>query len=192
MGMKGRLILIFFDMDGVLAVYNPNDYQGDPMPFEIRGSRYFLHRPADENAVQLFIKASNHFPRGSIAALSTISINACNTPGLASEHKIDKGIWLLRLSNDNELPCIPLLFAQQGITSKPEEATKLLKRDLTPADILIDDFNSNLTAWHEAGGTAIKWLNGLNASTSWDGISIGDEPADKALCTLIETIDTAS
>ena len=45
--------------------------------------------------------------------------------------------------------------------SKVEAVQKL--RPITKADILIDDFNPNLEAWQKAGGSVIKYVNGINS-----------------------------
>jgi 5'(3')-deoxyribonucleotidase len=36
--------------------------------------------------------------------------------------------------------------------------------------ILIDDFNKNLEDWRNAGGTAIKYINGINDPDSYNGL----------------------
>lgn len=40
---------------------------------------------------------------------------------------------------------------------------------LSGHDILIDDYNENLELWREYGGTAVKYLNGINNPYSWSG-----------------------
>ncbi|ANU44661.1 hypothetical protein ADH76_03145 [Enterocloster clostridioformis] len=55
------------------------------------------------------------------------------------------------------------IFVPCGI-GKPEYIQKALRRAITEDDILIDDYSKNLTEWSAAGGTAIKWLNGINGN----------------------------
>lgn len=38
--------------------------------------------------------------------------------------------------------------------------------------ILIDDFNPNLRNWEAAGGTAVKYINGLNSPESFNGLCL--------------------
>ena len=53
------------------------------------------------------------------------------------------------------------IFVPCGI-GKPEYICEALRRPLNKDDILIDDYSKNLTEWCAAGGTAVKWLNGIN------------------------------
>lgn len=55
------------------------------------------------------------------------------------------------------------------IIERSREKFTVLKK-LSTQDILIDDFNGNLLAWENAGGTSIKFVNRCNdRSKSWNG-----------------------
>jgi len=50
--------------------------------------------------------------------------------------------------------------------------TKKGKAIYAKDNVLLDDYNKNLNAWNEAGGIAIKALNGINSKESYNGSSI--------------------
>ena len=89
-------------------------------------------------------------------------------------HVSDKVTWLNN--------CVPEIDTNTQLLiadSDKAETIMVLQqlKTLTKDMILIDDFNPNLKAWRAAGGTAIKYLNGINTKESWDGIYITHEEA---------------
>ena len=158
--------MIFVDMDGVVAIYTPSDYEGDPMPFLEPGAHYFATRPADNRAVLLADELSRHTK---VCMLSTISSEAVDDPSLAAEHKADKRAWLQKVFAECGSPAPQSAFAVAGKLPKPAVASFLLHRPLLPHDVLVDDFNANLEQWRECGGTAVKYINENNSAASWDG-----------------------
>ena len=55
------------------------------------------------------------------------------------------------------------------IIERSREKFTVLKK-LSKQDILVDDFNGNLVAWENAGGTGIKFVNRLNdKNKTWQG-----------------------
>jgi hypothetical protein len=56
--------------------------------------------------------------------------------------------------------------------SKHSAITQLKGIELSKKDILVDDYNPNLLAWEVAGGTAVKYLNGINSPDSWYGYKL--------------------
>ena len=72
---------------------------------------------------------------------------------------IEKLEWLEEVCP--ELSPFFLLFPFLG-ENKAEYVKKFLRRDITDKDILLDDYSLNLNEWEKAGGTGIKWYNGLN------------------------------
>lgn len=42
-------------------------------------------------------------------------------------------------------------------------------------DVLIDDYNGNLKEWKNAGGIAVKFINGRNSPDSFNGIHINED-----------------
>lgn len=201
-------INLFFDMDGVLAVYEPEAYMVSPLydqlPY-IEQDGYFAKRPADDGAVYLFnryVTTLRHTsePDVHVHTLSTIP----NNTSLALRMAHDKRYWMERQIapcprhvQAANFPDRNMLFAYQGdpSRSKVETAKRALGRDLCAQDVLIDDFNDNLIAWTRAGGTAIKYLNGINSPTdefkciTCQGKSHSDVAAelDAYLASLIST-----
>ena len=64
---------------------------------------------------------------------------------------------------------------------KAEFVETMLHRKLGKMDILVDDHTPNLTRWETAGGTGIKWLNGINGKNGrFEGIRLGSVEELKA------------
>ena len=58
------------------------------------------------------------------------------------------------------------------MTSKNDAVEYIKDHELTRDDILIDDYNKNLTEWSQKGGTSIKYCNGINNPDSFEGIKL--------------------
>lgn len=57
---------------------------------------------------------------------------------------------------------------------------------ISNSDYLIDDYTKNLIAWKNAGGTGIKYLNGINhTNKTWDGFLLSD---DESISSNLEQI----
>lgn len=84
---------------------------------------------------------------------------------------LEKKKWL-----DKYLPGISsshCLFVPYG-KNKAEFVETMLHRKLGKMDILVDDHTPNLKRWETAGGTGIKWLNGINGKNGrFEGIRVG-------------------
>lgn len=162
---------VFFDIDGVLAEYTLEDYLGDPMPFAKPGIHYFSNRDVDSTAWSVldFIKRVAKEP---IVVLTTLSSVTMGDKDLFEEHVADKREWVNRVSKEMGVGRLQIVFAQQCQTSKASAAASFLGRPLKKSDILVDDFNDNLFDWWDAGGTSVKYLNGVNSRGSWQRHSI--------------------
>lgn len=149
--------MIFFDMDGVIAVHNDDDYFGEHPKYKTKG--YFKNRPVDE-AVKTLVEFIDDAFTSDFTYLSSI------TEGLDFEQvSKDKYSWLEKfglICDGNPKP----VFVNGS--DKVSAAEDFLGRKLEKTDVLIDDYNPNLKSWSDAGGTAIKYLNGANSSESWD------------------------
>ena len=63
----------------------------------------------------------------------------------------------------------------------------MLHRKLGKMDILVDDHTPNLKRWETAGGTGVKWLNGINGKNGrFEGIRVGSVKELKAAFDEIE------
>lgn len=154
---------IYFDMDGVLAKWDPTASQE-----MVAAPGYFLTREPEENAISLVKKLVD---------------TGCDVRILSSVYTDDhsekeKTAWLEKYG----LKDLPRTFVPYG-EDKFQYIGELKNQ------ILIDDFGKNLKAWRGAGLTAIKFYNGVNdrprmefdengvahiKQDSWDGISINN------------------
>lgn len=163
---------IWFDMDGVLSLYDRNDYIS-PNP-NYKKPHYFLTRPVNTTMKQLFAKlaASKHISLGHIGIISKVQPEIPKFIEEASDKSewVDKHLMKPILDFHNRLH--PPLFTGHN-ESKAKKVSSFLNRPLNQYDILIDDYNSNLEDWVAHGGTAIKY--GLGDKESWKSYSFTDE-----------------
>jgi len=160
--ISGPKKTIFFDQDGVVAIYERWAYLPDKagvMPFLKERNHYFRHCGIDDYACALV--------RACIAAGHDVYILTKippETPFLA----VDKVDWLR--DNLPEINEDHIIIA----TSDKAELIKVITEVscLNENMILIDDYNPNLEDWIAAGGKAIKYINGLNNPDTFDGDKI--------------------
>lgn len=151
-----RLVNVFFDLDGVLAIYSKEDYI-PPTTWDMPGSHYFANRPVDERALRM-LEAAMADERITAWVISTIT-----TPvNVRFEQMRDKVAWAMRVCS---VPRDRVLVSPKA---KSSVAKNVLERNLTRQDLLVDDWNQNLSDWRNHGGRAAKYLNGINEAASWD------------------------
>lgn len=81
----------------------------------------------------------------------------------------EKNIWLNKYLS--ELPVQKRIFVPYG-----DVKYKYLPSKITSFDYLIDDHTKNLLDWKEAGGTGIKFLNGINHIKGvWQGLLLRED-----------------
>lgn len=81
----------------------------------------------------------------------------------------EKNIWLNKYLP--ELPVQKRIFVPYGNVKY-----KYLPSKITSFDYLIDDHTKNLLDWKEAGGTGIKFLNGINHIKGvWQGLLLRED-----------------
>lgn len=177
----------YFDMDGVLAEYDRKGYEGDNPQYLQKGTHYFKNRQPDTRAIMaVIIMLRNMKKQGAGYALKVIS-RMPPDEDLFLEDVADKAWWLKTF--------VPGLDTEAHFI-----ATKCMKNDIVSAikhgkignlskfDILVDDYNPNLIAWRDAGGTAVKWLNGINSPDSWDGPYISQDMDPNRIVECLENI----
>lgn len=154
--------MVFFDMDGVAAVYERHAYVPDNngvAPFADEGLHYFRSVSVDEYALEMIRMCIR-------AGIDTYLLSKADPakPWIRQ----DKHIWAK--ANIPEIPAEKILIAE---SDKAE--TVMVRHQIRELDkrmILVDDFNPNLDDWESAGGTSIKYLNGVNNPRSWAGAKI--------------------
>ena len=165
--------MIYFDMDGVLAAYDINGYIGEKPPFAQIGGHYFSTLSADSVAMEIFRTLYREIP-GCVMVLTSVSVPR----DLRTEQTLDKIHWLLKEFPDFDFGAHFLSTS----TEKRNIISNIRGMALNKRDILIDDWNANLYAWTANGGTAVKYLNGINSKKSWPGeVLERDEGAEKCL-----------
>ena len=170
--------MLFTDMDGVVAVYDRAAFIENPdgtLPFMEPGIHFFSSRLPDNRIIDAYERLSkNH----DFLVLS----NIVDDPVVADEHKEDKKEWVKKY-----MPYVDI-EKQLYVIMEPKYKTaeRLLNRKLEKTDILISDFKNDIYPWIEAGGTAIKYLNGINDPTSYTGPQITQEMGPEEIERYVE------
>ena len=174
---------VFFDQDGVLGIYERDAYIGKDPIWKKPGSHYFSTVKPDHRAISLFNLLTD------APNVNTFVLTAINNIGpIYLEQIKDKIAWLkehIPAINIQKqfIPCVsPKSQTIQAVISQTRTHMK-------PSDILIDDYNPNLNDWTAAGGTALKYCNGLNSEKSYKGISLPENMTSEEMTELICTID---
>ena len=162
----------YIDMDGVLVKYDENGYKGDLPPFMDPLKHYFLNLNPDIkmlNVTKRLIKAK--YP---LDILTTVS----NVGSIALVQIEDKIEWLHKYlpDLDTDKHFIAAMCDKRNIAEAikfSQSHTHINGRILTLDDVIIDDWNDNLNGFADAGGTSIKYLNGINSkSDKFNGIHL--------------------
>lgn len=163
---------IYIDMDGVIVKYERAAYQGDDPQFLRPGLHYFRHLNPDVrmiHVVKRLQEETNH----------RINILTCvyNQGSMFLEQANDKKEWL-----DEHCPFLQTDKQLMVVSSEKRLLVEFIKATdgkrriaghiLTADDILIDDYNNNLWDWQNSGGTAVKYINGINDPASFRGINL--------------------
>lgn len=150
----------FFDMDGTLA-----EWKTESSFEKLYEEGYFSKLKPIEKTIQ-FVK--NSIKEGIDCYIITAFL-------VDSKYaKNEKMAWLKK-----HLPEIPeenWIFVHYG-----DDKSKYIKGGITEKDVLYDDHTPNCIQWKQAGGKAVKVLNGVNSlKKTWDGETF-DAKADKPL-----------
>lgn len=171
------MLNIYFDMDGVIAKYEPEAYRSKNALYFQPNVHYFKTVPPNRKGLHFLELLCTIFKE----KYKTILLTKLNSgsESLDEEHFKDKNEWRIK-------HC-PFLSDEQFIVttgSKHVTIQHLENRPyLKPTEILIDDYNPNLRAWQNAGGTAIKFCNDINSPDSFSGLQINE------MTSIIELID---
>ena len=155
--------MIYWDCDGVLFKYDYSMYDhiyGEPDWNEV-GSHAFLRCEPDPFAQEITKRISAQMPDDQ-AILTAVDgrhgVNARN------EQIFDKMTTIAKY-----YPWLNLCNFMACESEKRNAIGKIKGMRLTKSDILIDDYKKNLSAWRNAGGTAVKYVNGINSIGDWPG-----------------------
>ncbi len=170
----------YFDMDGVLALYDRKAYEGDNPIFMRPGGHYFRDLPYDAVAFALFNYLNEHAKEFNASVYILTSVPGGN---IFNEHFHDKIIWLQK-----NFPNIRIEQVLFSVTNKNDTVKYIKNRSLQARDILIDDYNNNLVQWQKSGGTAIKFCNGINNPDSFNGPKCNTKPSFRNTLTEILSI----
>lgn len=148
--MKGKDMTrrIFVDMDGTLAKWNNVSTK------DLYEKGYYRNLEPNQNLINEIKRLIDD--REDVYILSSFLSD--------SEYAlVEKNLWL-----DEHLPeisCDKRIFVHYGDNKKD-----YIINGVTALDYLIDDYTKNLLDWKEAGGTGIKFLNGINHTRkTWKG-----------------------
>lgn len=168
---------IFLDMDGTLVRFHDDvryiEHMTEP--------GFFADLTSYANTIEAVRQFRIHHPETEIFILSAL----IDTPYCEAE----KNAWL-----NKHIPDIDAghrIFVKAG-----ENKANHIPGGVQNTDILIDDYNKNLTEWQNAGGCAVKFVNhvndnGLNGEM-WNGDRISydltAEQQEKALNYQVSTV----
>lgn len=164
----------YFDMDGVIALYDRNAYKetdGQQPRWLKKNEHYFRHLEADMWALELIYDVISYTKthirkdgtHDNVYILTSVVVGP-----IFNEHFHDKILWARE-----KIPQLPLENILISVGDKNDCVEFVTDHVLTKEDILIDDYNPNLEKWKAAGGTAVKYCNGINSTDSFDGSHIG-------------------
>lgn len=146
---------IFIDMDGTLAEWkniSSNEELYKKGYYEsLKPNKYLL-----EETKKLIKEGKDVYILSSFLSDSNYALN-------------EKNLWLNK--HLPELPISKRIFVPYG-----DIKYKYLPSKITSFDYLIDDHTKNLLDWKDAGGTAIKFLNGINHIKGvWQGLLLKED-----------------
>ncbi len=158
----------YIDMDGVLVKYDREAYKGDNPRWLRKNEHYFRDLPPDRKVLEFVDKLYERcrYNEDELYILTTLPMNSA----MFNEHFHDKMVFLGKWT-----PYIDINHILITVTSKRDAIEYIQDHELTEKDILIDDYNKNLKDWASAGGTAVKYCNGINSPNSFDGLKLMKE-----------------
>jgi len=161
---------IFFDMDGTLT-----EWRRIADEDELYRKGYFLSLKPNRSVIESARKLAE--------AGEEVYILSCvlTDSKYAGKEKKD---WLRKY-----MPFVPedrWIFVPYGTGKTQYLAEHLGITELSPNEVLIDDYSANLWDWSENNGLAVKLMNGVNGTKgTWQGLKVGAENAAGTLPGLL-------
>lgn len=152
--------MICFDLDGVIFKYDTRDYMSiDNNPPAYLTPGCFRHKEPDEKILKVFKRCLKVCPNDTYIVTGVPPVECRN------QIILDK----IMCVNDTipEFDIGTHFIAATG--DKMSFIEWIRGSSITKKDILVDDWNPNLYTWAARGGTAIKYINGINTPESWVG-----------------------
>lgn len=170
----------FFDADGVLFLYERDAYVGENPIWLQKNRHYFKNLEPDRKMMEIMDRLHNlcRYTGDEVYILTSLLYNGT----IFNEHFHDK------ISSYHKwFPYIDIDHIIISTGSKRDAVEYITNNPISEDDILIDDYNKNLKEWDCAGGTSIKYCNGINDPKSFNGLRINEnnEPVDVIMKTLI-------
>ena len=162
----------FFDADGVLFEYDRDAYCGENPLYLQKNRHYFRNLEPDRKMLKLMdsLNREIRYSKDEIFILTSLT----NNGAIFNEHFHDKII-----SFNKWYPYIDIDHILISNTSKRDAVEYITNNPIRNEDVLIDDYNKNLIEWQDAGGTSIKYCNGINNPLSFDGLKLNDKTDEK-------------
>ena len=158
---------IYFDADGVLAVYDKSASLEEV--FDPNG-HYFLNREADEQMVDLLLLLSEQG--------EDVSILTHAPEGNAAR---DKMAWAAARGMGD----IPMVVVPYG-----EDKGSYIEKGTA---VLIDDYTKNLITWEAGGNVGIKYYNGINGTQgTWRGYSLHRNMTVQQMAVIVKAVANAA
>lgn len=140
---------IFVDMDGTVARWN-TDISSEE---ELLEPGYFRNRVPEDDIIEALRILSED---GADIYILSCCLNDTYIPR-------DKDVWCER-----HMPFIP--HDHRILVPYSKDKAQYIEGGIGKDDLLIDDHTPNLKEWEKSGGTAVKFLNGINwKHRTWQG-----------------------
>lgn len=170
----------YFDVDGVLALYDRTAYEGDEPEFMKKNGHYFRNLEPDRKMLEVIDRMHQNarYTGDSIYILTSLPVNGA----IFNEQMHDKITWIMQW-----MPYLKIDDILISVTSKRDAVEYIHNHILTKTDVLIDDYNKNLRDWSKVGGTSVKYCNGINSPESFNGTKIYKSGTVDSILTILNS-----
>lgn len=177
----------WFDMDGVLAIYEREAYiknykhgqYTEITPIYLQSDKHYYRYVRPDMKMIEVVKLLQYKSAHNVCVITNIT----NDDYIGRVQTEDKIYWLNKYcpfintntqfftaaSTKNE---IASAIINKQLVMKNTDVKNHTGLTLDKSQVLIDDFNTNLINWCDAGGNAVKYINGLNSPESYNGTII--------------------